>query len=119
MMRALTRASASAALFRCATRSAGVPHEGAHRSMIFVSIQVAKASFSQMSSHHAAVTRSPNHWCANSCAATSAYSRRRFTPSCSGRASTSSSRKVTSPTFSIAPNWTVKGMASTSSFSYG
>ena len=33
-------------------------------------IQVAKASFSQMSSHHGIVTRLPNHWCASSCALT-------------------------------------------------
>ena len=31
-------------------------------------IQVANPSFSQMSSHHCIVTRSPNHWCAISCA---------------------------------------------------
>ena len=45
--------------------------------------------------------------------------RRRWTRSCSGGVRTRPSRKVTSPTFSIAPNWTVKGMASTSSLSYG
>ncbi len=87
--------------------------------MTLVSIQVAKASLSQMSSHQAAVTRSPNHWWANSWAATSAYRRRRATPSCSAEVSTSDSENVTRPTFSIAPNCTVKGMASTSSFSYG
>ena len=35
------------------------------------SIQLANPSFSQMSSHHCIVTRSPNHWCAISCASTS------------------------------------------------
>ena len=60
--RALTSASATAASFRCSTCLAAIPHDGAHRSMTLVSIQVANASFSQMSSHHAAVTRSPNHW---------------------------------------------------------
>src|SRR5579885_1666555 len=36
------------------------------------SIQVAKASFSQRSSHHSIVTRLPNHWWAISWATTSA-----------------------------------------------
>ena len=35
-------------------------------------IQVAKPSFSQMSSHHFIVTRLPNHWCAISCEMTPA-----------------------------------------------
>ena len=38
-------------------------------------MNVAKPSLSQMSSHHFIVTRSPNHWCAISCAMTPATPR--------------------------------------------
>lgn len=43
-------------------------HCGRKRSVAFCSIQVAKASFSQISSHSATDTRLPNHWWATSCA---------------------------------------------------
>ena len=52
--------------------------------MILLPIQVAKASFSQTSSHQAIVTRSPNHWCAISCAQTPAYCRRKRIVSSAG-----------------------------------
>ena len=45
---------------------------GFHDSIGCAVIQVANPSLSQMSSHHAIVTRSPNHWCAISCAMVSA-----------------------------------------------
>ena len=67
-------------------------------------IQVAKPSFSQMSSHHFIVTRLPNHWCAISCemiAGDAACARRpRSSP---GSTSSSRSRNVIAPAFSIAP----------------
>jgi hypothetical protein len=44
------------------------PVAGRHASIVSSAMKLANASFSQMSSHHAIVTRSPNHWCASSCA---------------------------------------------------
>ena len=38
------------------------PKDGFQASTIFASAQVANPSLSQMSSHHCAVTMSPNHW---------------------------------------------------------
>ena len=43
-------------------------HSGYRSSAAFDAIQDAKPSLSQRSSHHDMVTRSPNHWCAISCA---------------------------------------------------
>src|ERR1035441_7670964 len=37
-------------------------HSGFHSARILAEVQVAKASLSQVSSHQARVTRSPNHW---------------------------------------------------------
>ena len=54
------------ALYPCgctgeATSLTRVFHSGFHSATSFCSIHVAKASLSQMSSHHGMVTRSPNH----------------------------------------------------------
>ena len=69
--RAVARLSASERVASAAcTRAALTSQSGRKRSMIFSPIQLANASLSQMSSHHAMVTRSPNHWCASSWAAT-------------------------------------------------
>ena len=62
----------------------------------------ANHSFSQMSSHHCIVTRSPNHWCAISCATVVARWMR--TPRVTRELKTSGSRKVTQPGFSTAPH---------------
>ncbi len=61
----------------------------------------AKDSFSQRSSHHFMVTRSPNHMCAISCRMTLA--RPSYAASVTLERKTNSSRKVTQPGFSIAP----------------
>ena len=66
-------------------------------------IQVAKPSFSQMSSHHFIVTRSPNHWCAISCEMIDATVLRVPSDARSGSAKRYSSRNVIAPAFSIAP----------------
>ena len=73
------------------------PKLGFHWSTIFASAQVAKPSLSQMSFHHFIVTRSPNHWCANSCAMTSACERRADVVACRGSSRSSTSRNVTRP----------------------
>ena len=56
-----------------------------------------------MSSHHCIVTRSPNHWCAISCARIEAIVLRVFTDAACASASRSVSRKKIAPVFSIAP----------------
>ncbi len=93
-------------------------HDGLNASTHSISMNVAKASFSQMPSHHRIVTRSPNHMWASSWAMTSA------TRSSSARAalevSTRSavSRKVMQPRFSMAPA-AKSGMATRSTLSPG
>ena len=65
-------------------------------------ISSAKDSLSQIPSHQRIVTRLPNHMCAISCAMT--WARNRRIPSVVRERNTnSSSVKVTSPGFSIAP----------------
>ena len=61
----------------------------------------ANDSLSQRSSHHARVTRLPNHWWAISCATTTA--REMCWRRVAREVKTSGSRNVTSPGFSIAP----------------
>jgi hypothetical protein len=69
-----------------------------------------------MSSQNAIVTRSPNHWCAISCDATTIHVFcRAFEPDL-GSISISVSLHVIRPAFSIAPKPTVIGMLSMSSF---
>src|SRR5580698_8414901 len=76
ILRAVTSESARSALRRICTSARSPCQLGSNFATILVSIQFAKPSLSQMSSHHAVVTRSPNHWCANSCDATEMYETR-------------------------------------------
>ena len=69
IMRALFRLSWPITDERARTWSTRPGHSGFQRIMTLLAIQVAKASFSQMSSQNFMVTRFPNHWCASSCAA--------------------------------------------------
>ena len=80
-----------------------IRHSGFHAASGLLAAQVAKPSFSQMSSHHFIVTRLPNHWCAISWAMIEATLLRRLTDERSGSTSSSRSRKVIAPQFSIAP----------------
>ncbi len=76
---------------------------GRHRSQALAAIQVANASLSHRSSHHHMVTRLPNQWWAISWAITSAMDRSRARVRVFSSARRSSSRKVMSPAFSMAP----------------
>ena len=94
-------------------------HSGFHALSGLVSIQLAKPSFSQMSSHHCIVTRSPNHWCAISCASTSAMLLARVSIDASWRRRAAASRDRRSrAVFSIAPA-AKSGTATMSSFLNG
>jgi len=57
----------------------------------------------KMSSHHRMVTKSPNHWCAISCAITTATRLRSSTDACWSSSWSSACRYVMKPVFSIAP----------------
>ena len=93
-------------------------HSGRKLSTASSSMNVAKASLSQMPFHHFIVTRSPNHMWAISWATTSATrsSSRRLAVSGSTRSAVS--RKVTHPRFSMAPK-AKSGRAIRSSLSPG
>ena len=78
-------------------------HSGFHAASGLLAAQVAKPSFSQMSSHHFIVTRLPNHWWAISWATTPATAFSVSTDAVASSASSSRSRKVMAPAFSIAP----------------
>src|SRR5207244_1517269 len=56
---------------RGTTFSSQTSHWGLNRAVHLLPIQEANPSLSQRLSHQAIVTRSPNHWCAVSCAITS------------------------------------------------
>ncbi len=64
--------STSIAWRRRSSAVSRVCHAGMKRSTVLAAIHVANDSFSHTSFHHSIVTRSPNHWCAISCAATDA-----------------------------------------------
>ena len=81
-------------------------------------MNVAKASLSQIPSHHRMVTRSPNHMWAISWAMTSATRSSSVRAAVSGSTSSAVSRKVTQPRFSIAPK-AKSGIATRSSLSAG
>ena len=83
--------------------SCGMFHSGCIAATGLFSIHVANPSFSQMLSHHCIVTRSPNHWCAISCAITSATSFFAPTDAVFWSISSAVSRYVIAPKFSIAP----------------
>ncbi len=93
-------------------------HSGFQASTTWKAIQVAKASFSQRSSHQAIVTRSPYHMWASSWQITSATRLRSVSVARAGSSRSSVSRKKTAPAFSIAPA-SNSGTATRSSFSYG
>ena len=78
-----------------------VPANPAASSLTRNPMYSAKDSLSQMSSHQVWVTRSPNHMCDISCAITIARVRR--STSVTRPRGRNSSRKVTQPGFSIAP----------------
>ena len=88
-------------------------HSGRKASVTFSSMNVAKASLSQMPFHHFIVTRSPNHMWASSWAITSTTFCSSPWVAWSGSASSSVSRKVTQPRFSMAPK-AKSGMATRS-----
>ena len=109
MRRAVARLSGSSASERLAARSTATPQSGWKRSMTFSPIQLAKDSLSQMSSHQAMVTRSPNHWWASSWALMLAQSRRDAIVSSvgaapSGRLSVRDEARV-APSRSPRPEW--------------
>ena len=81
-------------------------------------MRVAKASLSQIPSHHCMVTRSPNHMWAISWETTSATRSSSVRAAVPGSTSRAVSRKVTQPRFSMAPK-AKSGMASRSSLSPG
>ena len=118
MRRVLARLSAPIAPIAPSSRPRSVCASGCSWPWILLPIQVAKPSLSQMSSHQRIVTRSPNHWCASSCALTPQKhwrwlhrrSSRRGTSGCRGRRS--------GPAFSIAPAQK-SGAATLSSLSNG
>jgi hypothetical protein len=66
----VARESRAIASSRSPTASRAVFHCGRSFAVVRPAIQEAKPSLSQRSSHQAIVTRSPNHWCEISCAAT-------------------------------------------------
>ena len=111
-------ASRPSAAARWCWKSFHIFHSGFQASTTWKAIQVAKASFSQRSSHHAMVTRSPYHMCASSWQITSAARFFSESVAVSGSTSSSVSRKKTAPAFSIAPA-SKSGTATRSSFSYG
>ena len=78
-------------------------HSGWSAFTVFVPIHVAKDSLSQRSSHHAMVTRSPNHMWAVSCAITSTMFCRVCADDVAGSKSRIRSRYVMAPQFSMAP----------------
>ena len=81
-------------------------------------MKVAKASFSQIPSHHAMVTRSPNHMWASSWLITLATVCSSGWLAAASSTSSRTSRKVTQPRFSMAPK-AKSGMATRSSLSEG
>ena len=62
-------ASRDIAPSRVPTASSTVFHSGCSFSVVRDAIHEANPSFNHRSSHQRIVTRSPNHWCAISCAA--------------------------------------------------
>ena len=76
---------------------------GRKASQAATSMKVAKASLSQMPFHQRIVTRSPNHMWASSWATTSATSCSSDWVAVAGSTSSTLSRNVMQPRFSIAP----------------
>ena len=97
------RASMSSAAARAAPKPAQTSQSGRQASTAFISMKVAKASFSQIPFHQRIVTRSPNQRCASSWLMTAAT----LSSSCwsaeAGSTSRSTSLNVIHPRFSMAP----------------
>ena len=116
--RVVSSASTSNAFVRSRVNVFQISQAGRKSSTASIDMNVANASFSQIPFHQRIVTRSPNHMCASSWATVSA------TPSCSscvdraGSSSSTCSRYVTQPTFSIAP-CAKSGIATLSSLASG
>ncbi len=108
------KASVSNATVRDRPKATHRSHSGRKASVTLSSMNVAKASFSQMPFHHPMVTRSPNHMWASSWAMTSTTFCCSPWVVASGSARSSVSRKVTQPRFSMAPK-AKSGMATRSS----
>ena len=97
------RASIPMAAARSTPNDVHRSHSGRKASTHSSSMNVAKASFSQMPFHHFIVTRSPNHMWAISWATTSATRSSSTRVAARSSISSSDSRKVTAPRFSMAP----------------
>ena len=80
-----------------------VCQSGCRSSADFACIQLAKPSLSQMLSHHAVVTRSPNHRCAISWERMLKMLRRASAALVAGSNRSRLSKKVMPPQFSMAP----------------
>ena len=93
-------------------------HSGFHASTASISMNVAKASLSQIPFHHDIVTRSPNHMWATSWATTSATRSSSVCVAVFSSTRRAVSRNVIAPRFSIAPE-AKSGIARQSSLSPG
>ena len=76
--------AARSAVSRSSVSSRSGCHAGSNSATILAASQVANPSLSQMSSHHAVVTRSPNHWWASSWDATLTHASRSHGVICAG-----------------------------------
>ena len=103
MGRVEARASTSSAAARAAPKPAHTSQSGRQASTAFISMKVAKASFSQMPFHQRMVTRSPNQRWASSWLRTDATLSSSRWSADSGSTSRSTSRNVMQPRFSMAP----------------
>ena len=101
--RVLARLSVSKAAVRSNPKVSQRLHAGRKASQAATSMNVAKASLSQIPFHQRMVTRSPNHMWASSCDTTSATSCSSVCVAVAGSTSRTLSRKVMQPRFSIAP----------------
>ncbi len=117
-LRVLWRLSTSIATLRSRPKLVQRFHSGANASHAAISMNVANASFSQMPFHQPMVTRSPNHMWASSWATTSATSSCSIWVLVAGSTSSSTSRNVMSPRFSMAPA-AKSGRATMSTLSLG
>ena len=112
------RASMSNAAVRSRPNLSHTCQSGWSASTVSMAMKVAKASFSQMPFHQSMVTRSPNHMWASSWEMTLATLSSSASVADSGSTSSSDSRNVTQPRFSMAPA-AKSGTAMRSSLSAG
>ena len=116
--RVLANESVSKATLRSRLNVVHRSQSGRNASQQAISMNVAKASFSQIPFHQRIVTRSPNHMWATSWATTSATFCSSYCVAVLGSASSRLSRYVMQPRFSIAPA-AKSGRASMSTLSLG